>query len=137
LAKLPPQAGAGLSWCGLLLLTACAASAKAPLPLANNTATPKGTIISGVVVAIRPVTAQSALAPSSAAVLAALQLPIPKQSPDATEFVVQRGDGNIAAIVLASPVSSPDASLAAANFSLGDQVELITGEQTVLIHRSP
>jgi hypothetical protein len=36
--------------------------------------------------------------------------------------------------VVRAPASSPTASMSASDFRLGDQVELLTGDQTELIH---
>ena len=140
MAKLRPQAGKALISCGLtLLLAACAAPAARQISATSpeQVTAPKGTIIPGVVVAIRPVTAQTPLSPGSLDVLSALQISPPAAAPNATEFVIQRSDGNVASIVMRSPASSPGAAMSAANFAVGDQVELITGEQTELIHRNP
>ena len=117
------------------LLVSCAAPVRPSVP-PEQTSTPQGKIISGVLVAIRPVSASATLTPGSADVLTALQLAAPAQPPNATEFVIQRSDGNVTAVVLPSPASNPGASLSASGFSVGDQVELLTGEQTELIHRT-
>lgn len=116
----------------------CAASGAAHAPGPSfGTAMPKGAEVSGVLVAIRPMRAQPALSPGAATVLRALRLSPQAATPNATEFVIQRADGNIAAIVLGAPQSSPTASLSAASFALGDKVELLTGRQVQLIHASP
>jgi hypothetical protein len=121
--------------CGLtLLLVSCAPPVRPAAP-PLQTSTPTGTLISGTLVAIRPVSASATLSAGSADVLAALQLAAPARAPNATEFVIQRSDGGIAAFVLPAPASSPGASMSASDFLVGDQVELLTGEQTELIHR--
>jgi len=135
LAKLPRHVGAILLFCGLSLLAACAATPRHTLAAASGpTATPNGALVTGVVVAIRPVAGNAALSSGAAEVLAALQIPAPAQAPNATEFVIQRDDGGVASVVLPSPVSSPTASMSASDFSVGDHVELLTGDQTELIH---
>jgi hypothetical protein len=70
-------------------------------------------------------------------VLAALQVAAPAAAPGANEYVIQRSDGNVAAIVLPPPAASPDAALSSADFSVGDPVDLVTGDATELIHRNP
>lgn len=119
-----------------LLLVAC--SAPSPkLGSMAETGAPKGTVIKGTLVAIRPVTAQSPISPGAGAVLGALQLPAPASAPNATEFVIQREDGSVATVALPAPQSSPTASLAAADFAVGDHVELLTGERQELLHHVP
>lgn len=139
MAKPPPRPGTALILYVLApLLASCAAPVKTPGPAPARVASiPQGTLIAGILVAIRPVTPQSSLPASAANVLTALQLAAPAEAPNATEFVIRRDDGNVTAIVLPSPAASPGASLAASDFSVGDQVELITGAQTILIHRTP
>ena len=139
MAKLSPPAGRVFFLCGfLLVLASCATPAARKISAApEQMGVPKGTIISGVVVAMRPVTAQAPLSEGSSAVLSALQIAPPATTPNATEFVIQRADGNVAAIVVRSPAASPEAAMSAANFSVGDHVELITGVQTELIHSNP
>lgn len=135
MAKLPPDTCHVFMLCALaLLLTSCAGPVRPSTP--EQISTPQGTIISGVVVAMRPISADVSLALGSQDVLAALRLAVPAQPPHATEFVIQRSDGNVTAIVLPSPASNPGASMSASDFSVGDQVELLTGEQTELIHRT-
>ncbi len=133
------RSGTILACCATLLLASCAArpAVRSVAAVPEQIAAPKGIIVSGVVVAMRPVTPQGPLQASSAAVLSALQVAAPAQVPNATEFVIQRSDGNFASIVVRSPAANPGASLSAANFSIGDQVELITGAQTELIHSNP
>jgi hypothetical protein len=124
-----------LLFCGLSLLAACAASPRRAVAVAAGpTATPNGALVSGVVVAIRPVPDGPALSAGTAEVLAALQIPAPAQGPNATEFVIQRDDGGVASVVVRSPASSPTASMSASDFSVGDHVELLTGDKTELIH---
>ena len=137
--ELPPNYGTALMPCvlGLLLVSCAARPAQQISTLPEQMAAPKGVIIPGVVVAIRPITAQDPLSAGATEVLAALQIPPPATAPNATEFVIQRSDGNVASIVVRSPASSPGAAMSAANFAVGDQVELITGQQTELIHRTP
>jgi hypothetical protein len=137
LVKLPPNPRQALMlWALTPLLVSCAAPAVRPSAPVAQTATPQGTIISGVLVAIRPVSANTTLSSGSADVLAALRLAAPAQAPNATEFVIQRSDGDVTTVVLPAPASNPGASMSASNFSVGDQVELLTGEQTELIHRN-
>lgn len=138
MAKLQPLIGIAPGFCGLALLAACAAPAPriAAAPV-QQAATPTGVIVPGVVAAIRPVTAQETSSPGTAEVLAALQVPAPAAAANANEYVIQRSDGNVAAIVLPAPAASPNAALSSADFSVGDPVELVTGDATQLIHRDP
>jgi hypothetical protein len=138
LAKLKPLIRKAPGFCGLALLAACAAPAPriAPAPM-QQAAAPTGVIVPGVVAAIRPVTAQETASPGTAEVLAALQVAAPAAAPGANEYVIQRSDGNVAAIVLPAPAASPDAALSSADFSVGDPVDLVTGDATELIHRNP
>lgn len=135
MSKIPPDRRLAFMLCGLaFLLVACSVPPRPAAPAEQQTSTPQGTIISGTLAAIRPVSANAALSQGSADVLTALQLAPPAQTPNATEFVIQRSDGTVAAVVLPSPASSPGASMSGSHFSVGDQVELLTGEQTELIH---
>jgi hypothetical protein len=134
LAKLPHRSDIALAFCILALLTACAAPRRtATLAAPGPTAVPTGAMVTGIVVGIRPVMG-GGLSPGAADVLAALQIPAPAKAPNATEFVIQRSDGSVASVVVRAPASSPTASMSASDFRLGDQVELLTGDQTELIH---
>jgi hypothetical protein len=121
LAKLPHRSDIALAFCILALLTACAAPRRtATLAAPGPTAVPTGAMVTGIVVGIRPVMG-GGLSPGAADVLAALQ-------------IIQRSDGSVASVVVRAPASSPTASMSASDFRLGDQVELLTGDQTELIH---
>jgi len=138
LAKLPPRPGPALILCGLTLLAACATPERSVTSgPPERSAIPNSRIISGTIVAIRPITGHAAPSPGALGVLAALQIAPPAEAPDATEFVIRRSDGNVAAIVVPAPASSPTASMSGGDFAVGDQVELITGNPTELIHGTP
>ena len=134
--------------CGRILLVlgilsmAGLASCAAPVPVRvqpvqSSTNTARFTI--GRVVAARSVGPGENLSGSQAGfdgVMAALQEPAPALSFTAKEFIVQESDGNPVSVVTRVPNANAPGSVPAADFSVGDPVEIVAGTQTELVHRN-
>jgi hypothetical protein len=115
--------------CLALSLAACAPRAVAPVQSVQSVNV-NIKASRGVIVAARPLELggpEGSIGDSVNGVLAALHQPVTlPSSVNATEFVMQRSDDTTAAMVI--PVSAP-----AANFSIGERVEIIDGAEPNLV----
>lgn len=119
----------------MAVLASCAAPAAAPVPPVQTGAT--GSIKLGTIVAIRaidPADGQNGIQPGLNDVMAGLQEPAPKLSFKAKEFVVQLRNGNPVSMVTRDPGATTAGTMPADDFSVGDQVEIVEGAETELVH---
>ncbi len=134
-----PRGICKLAFTGLgLLLAACASRGPvAPVTAPVQTSLVSDTASRGVIAAIRPVGQggdQASVAAGVSGVLAALQQPTPVPSSlNATEFVIQRGDGTAAAMVVSGANAGAGGMPPAASFSVGERVEIIDGAEPELM----
>jgi hypothetical protein len=121
-----------------LLLAACASrGAVAPVAAPVQTSLVSGTVSNGVIAAIRPVGRdgdEASVAAGVSGVLAALQQPTTLPGAlNATEFVMKRGDGTAAAMVVSGANAGSGGMPPAASFSVGERVQIIDGAEPELM----
>jgi hypothetical protein len=119
----------GLFLCLALPIAGCASHAPVASLPPVQTQFDSSKAIKGVISAIRPMQlggSQGAVTFSVNGVLAALQQNPASGSASATEFVIQRDDNTISAVVM-------PASALSGRFTIGERVEIIDGVEPVLL----